>query len=132
MENIVFDGFCKRTAAAIAVFGAALVGISLADGSALPFAARCFGVFGWGVCACAVLTLYFDMLGYALSAAFGSARKILCAADAAAWLLKLLFVLAPFSPIDADELFVRFAALAADALLSRAHLLYTLKKLNNR
>lgn len=130
IKNITFDGFCKRTAAAIGAFAAVLIGISLADGSALPFAARCFGVFGWGVCACAMLSLYFDMLGYALSAAGGNTRRIFCVTDTAAWALKLLFVLEPFSLFDENTLFLRFAALTADAFLSRAHMLYTRKRLD--
>lgn len=131
IKNITFDGFCKRTAAAIGAFAAVLIWISLADGSALPFAARCFGVFGWGVCACAMLSLYFDMLGYALSAAVGgNVRRIFCVTDAAALALKLLFVLEPFSPADGNLLFLRFAALTADAFLSRAHMLYTRKRLD--
>ena len=129
IKNINFDGFCKRTTAAIGAFAAALVVISLADGSALPFAARCFGVFGWGVCACAMLSLYADMLGYALTAAGGNAR-LFCVTDAAALALKLLFVLEPFSLADENVLFLRFAALTADAFLSRAHMLYTRKRLD--
>lgn len=130
IENITFDGFCKRTAALICAFLAALIAISLADGSELPFAARCFGVFGWGVCACAMLTLYFDMAGYALSAAGGNARRILYTADTAALALKLLFVLEPFSPLDGNALFLRFAALTVDAFFSRAHLIYTQRRLD--
>lgn len=131
IKNINFDSFCRRTAAAIVVFAAVLIGISLADGSVLPFAARCFGVFGWGVCACAMLSLYFDMLGYALSAAVGgNVRRIFCVTDAATLALKLLFVLDPFSPADSNLLFLRFAALTADAFLSRAHMLYTRKRLD--
>ncbi len=131
IKNINFDGFCKRTAALIFAFSAALIAISFADGSAMPFAARCFGIFVWGVCACAMLSLYFDMAGYALSAAVGgNARRILCAADSAALALKLLFVLEPFSPFDGDALFMRFAALTVDAFLSRAHLTYTERRLN--
>lgn len=130
IKNITFDGFCKRTAAAIGAFAAVLIVISSADGSALLFAARCFGVFGWGVCACAMLSLYFDMLGYALSAVGGNARRIFCVTDTAALALKLLFVLEPFSLFDENMLFLRFAALTADAFLSRAHLLYTRKRLD--
>ncbi|MBD5383852.1 MAG: hypothetical protein HDR72_02485 [Ruminococcaceae bacterium] len=130
IKTITFDGFCKRTTAAIGAFAAVLIGISIADGSALPFAARCFGVFGWGVCACAMLSLYFDMLGYALSAAGGNARRIFCVTDAAALALKLTFVLEPFSPADGNLLFLRFAALTADAFLSRAHMWYTRKRLD--
>lgn len=131
IKNISFDGFCGRTSAMIGAFAAVLIGVSLADGSAIPFAARCLGVFAWGLCACAMLSLYFDMLGYALSAAFsGKARRIFCLTDAAAWALKLLFVLAPFSPVDENALFLRFAALTVDAFLSRAHLLYTCERLD--
>lgn len=132
INNIEFDGFCKRTIAEISAFAAALIGISLTDGSALPFAARCFGVFLWGVCACAMLSLYSDMLGYALSAAInGNARRIFFITDAAALSLKLLFVLDPFSSADGNSLFLRFAALTADAFLSRAHMLYTRKRLGS-
>lgn len=124
-----FDGFCARISAAIGGYAAALIGISLADSSAMPYAAGCAGVFVWGLCACGMLTLYFDMLAYSAAAAFKEwVRPIFSLADSAALALKLLFVLAPFSPPNEDELFLRFAALVADVFLSRRHLRLTREK----
>lgn len=125
-----FDGFCVRTLAAMGALAAALVCVSLSDGGAIPYAARCAGVFVWGLCACGLMSLYFDMLAYSAAAVFYEWSSVLfAAADSAALAFKLLFVLAPFALPDEDELFLRFAALTADAFLSRAHLRYTQKRL---
>lgn len=125
-----FDGSCVRTLAAIGGFAAAIIGISLADGSAMPYAAECAGVLVWGLCACGMLTLYFNMLAYSAAMAFKEwICPIFSLADSAALALKLLFVLAPFSLPNEDELFLRFAALTIDVFLSRRHLRHTREKI---
>lgn len=130
VEEIRFDGHCKRLLFGIGVTAAVLAAVSLADGAAFPYAARCAGVFVWGLCACGMLTLYFNLLAYSAAGAFGEWRCVIFSlADSVALALKLLFVLAPFSLPNEDELFLRFAALTADVFLSRRHLRITSEKI---
>lgn len=128
-----FDGHCKRQLLGIGALAAVLAAVSAvsaaassADGSAVPYSARCAGMFVREMCACGMLTLYFGLLAYSAAGAFGEwSRAIFSFADSAALALKLMLVLAPFSPPCEDELFLRFAALTADAFLSRRHLRHT-------
>lgn len=130
INNIKLDAFSKRTIAAMGIFAAVIVMIFLTDGSAIPSAMRHFCFFIWGISACAVLSLYFDMLGYIFAAAGGNERLIFCIADAAALFLKLLILPRAFPFTDENALFLLFAAFAADVVLSRSHLLYTHRRLD--
>ncbi len=128
INNIKPDGFCKRTTAIMGIFAAVIVAISLTDSSVLPIAAQYFGFFAWGIAACALLSLYFDMLGHIFAATGLNARLMFCIADAAALFLKLLIVPQAFSFADDNALFLLFAVFAADAFLSRAYMLFTCEK----
>lgn len=124
INNIKPDAFCKRTIAIMGVLAAVIVTISMTDGAALPTAMLYFGFFVWGISACALLTLYFDMLGYILATAGLNARLTFCIVDAAALFLKLLIVPRAFSFTDKNALFLLFAAFSADVFLSRAHMFF--------
>ncbi len=122
IKRLEFDGYCKKSAAMIGVFAAVLIFTSL-DGDGLPFAARCFGALLGELSACAMLTLYFDTLAHALSAAVPDQNpsRLYALTGALSAAMKLYFVLDPLSLCNENALFVKFAALTLDAFLQRLY-----------
>lgn len=121
-----FDARCKRLMYEIGALAITLALLSLLNSAVMPYSARCAGMLMRELCACGMLTLYFALLAYSAAGAFGDRTSVIFSlADSAALALKLLLVLAPFSPPNEDELFLRFAALTADAFLSRRLMRHT-------
>ena len=129
IENLEFDGYCKRTTALIGIFAALRILTSLL-GEGLPFAARCFGALVGELSACAMITLYFNMTAHAFSEAMPEkgASRLYAFTEAISAVLKFCFVIEPLFPYNENALFVKFTALALDAFLSRLYAIPNVQK----
>lgn len=120
IEKLEFDGVCKKNTVCIALLAAILLMSYLVGRIAgLPLTD-----FTGAIAACGMLTLYFDTAAHAFCKAVSSnpaakaGNKILLLSDAAAEILKLIYILTPFSGKDLP---LRLAVLVTDAALSRIY-----------
>lgn len=126
IKKLEFDGICKKNTVVIALLAAVLLLSHLVWGTAGLAPAE----FTGALAACGMLTLYFDMAAHAFRKAAlpdYSAKtedKIFLFSDMAAEMLKLIYILTPFTE---NGLPLRLAVLVTDAALSRIYRLVSAK-----
>lgn len=125
IKKLEFDEFCKKNTVIIALLAAVLLLSHLAGRGAGLAPAE----FTGALAACGMLTLYFDMAAHAFRKAVlpdhaaKTADRILLFSDMAAEILKLIYILTPFT---VNALPLRLVVLTVDAALSR---IYRFRKL---
>ena len=117
IEKLEFDEVCQKNTVRIAFLAAVLM-LSYLIGRTAGAAAELAGALA----ACGMLTMYIDMAVHAFCKAASAERaaeaRILPISDAAAEILKLIYILTPFT---VNALPLRLAVLTADAALSRIY-----------
>lgn len=120
LQNIEFDGHCKKTTAVIAGLLCALIALAFADRTELFPALGFLVIFAGDLCACTVITLYCRMAVHAFFPERGEARlKAQFVADAAGEILKMIFLLLPAVVYGETASLPQILALTADIVLSR-------------
>lgn len=118
IKKLEFDDFCKKNTVIIALLAAVLVLSHLVWRTAGLAPAE----FTGALAACGMLTLYFDIAAHAFCQAASAERavkaRILLFMDTAAEILKLIYILTPFT---VNALPLRLVVLTADAALSRIY-----------
>lgn len=127
IKKLEFDEFCKKNTVVIALLAAVLLLSHLVWRTAGLAPAELTGALA----ACGMLTLYLDMAAHAFRKAVlpdhaaKTADNILLFSDMAAEILKLIYILTPFTE---NDLPLRLAVLVTDAALSRIYRLVSVKK----
>lgn len=120
LQNIEFDGRCKKTTAVIAGLLCALIALAFADRTELFPILGFLVIFAGDLCACVVITLYCGMFVRAFFPEQDKARfKAALVVGAAGEILKIIFLLLPAVVYGETASLPQILALIADIVLSR-------------